>query len=195
MQQASQLPDVHTSSKKTEQDKDDRVKELEKKKKDIEHTETYVDVEIDEDGNMITSNPDIQVYVPANDKQQDKPKTAVETQEPMEISDDEVKTTLTRKLPTFKQIEKYKVMVTFKVDTSKLPPPIPEGEQDPDYHYYTMCNKKFTHERHLQAHITELCDYLTEKTKIKCPHCDKTFSHAKNFRNHLSSKHKYEKHF
>ena len=35
------------------------------------------------------------------------------------------------------------VVVTRAVDTSKLPPPIPEGEQDPNYIYCTRCDKKF----------------------------------------------------
>ena len=85
------------------------------------------------------------------------------------------------------EIEAYKITVTVAVDTSKLRPPVPEGEQDPNFFYCTMCDKRFKQRRHQQEHIKEYCSYLTEKVKIQCPHgeCGNLFAHVKNFRDHL----------
>ena len=93
--------------------------------------------------------------------------------------------------PTAAEIEAYKITVSVPVDTSKLPPPVPKGQQDPNFFYCTMCDKRFKQRRHQQEHIKEYCSYLTEKVKIQCPHgeCGNLFTHVKNFRDHLSSKH------
>ena len=168
------------------------VTEIEK----TEDTETYIDIELDADGNIISGKGDVQVYVPSSDKNENKPKTPPKMEQPIEISDDDNgKTTRKRKLPTAEEIEKYKIIVTIAVDTNKLRPPVPEGEQDPNFKYCSMCEKKFTRQRHRDDHEREACPYLTEKTKIQCPHCNKTFSLAKNFRDHLSYNHGYEKCF
>ena len=43
--------------------------------------------------------------------------------------------------PTAAEIEAYKITVTVPVDTSKLRPPVPEGEQDPNFFYCTYVTK------------------------------------------------------
>ena len=99
--------------------------------------------------------------------------------------------------PTAAEIEAYKVTVSVPVDISKLPPPVPEGKQDPNFFCCTMCDKRFKQKRHQKTHIEEYCSYLMEKVKIQCPHgeCGNLFTHVKNFRDHLSSKHGAEEQY
>ena len=140
-QEQIQLPDVHTSAKKIQEQKHQPTPEIE----NTEDTETYIDVELDADNNIISGQGDVQVYVPNSDKNKNKLKTSQKMELPIEISyDDNGKTTRKRKLPTAEEIEKYKIIVTIAVDTSKLKSPIPEGKQDPNFKYCSMCDKKFT---------------------------------------------------
>ena len=178
-----ELATVHTSSKKN-----------------VTRGETYVDVEIDGDGNVLASNREVNIFMPDSDESKKKiednkikEKVQLEPDDVIEVTDSEKETGTTKKIvqPTAAEIEAYKVTVSVPVDTSKLPPPIPEGKQDPNFFYCTMCDKKFKQKRHQKIHIEEYCSYLTEKVKIQCPHgeCGSLFTHVKNFRDHLSSKH------
>ena len=89
------------------------------------------------------------------------------------------------------EIEKLKVSVKQNVDKSKLPKPVPENKKIPGYHYCEKCGSKFKEERHKKKHVEQLCPYLTEIEKIKCPfdNCDKLFKNEKSFKDHLSAKH------
>ena len=86
------------------------------------------------------------------------------------------------------------VLVTRAVDTSKLPPPIPEGEQDPNYIYCTRCDKKFKDRKYFRKHNKTLCEYLTEVEMIQCKLCGNFYRQDKTYRDHLT-KHTKEKRF
>ena len=77
------------------------------------------------------------------------------------------------------------------IDESKLPKPVAENKKIPGYHYCEKCGSKFKEERHRKKHVEQLCPYLTEIEKIKCPfdNCDKLFKNEKSFKDHLSAKH------
>ena len=62
-------------------------------------------------------------------------KTGPDNKELIEMSDSEKETTTSKKIvqPTADEIEAYKITVTVQVDTSKLPPPVPEGKQGPKF--------------------------------------------------------------
>ena len=79
-------------------------------------------------------------------------KTKTDDKDVIEITDSEKESTTTKKIvqPTAAEIEAYKITVTVPVDTSKLHPPVPEGIQDPNFFYCTMCDKRFKHRRHQQ---------------------------------------------
>ena len=188
-EKAHELATVHTSSKKN-----------------VTCGETYVDVEIDPDGNVLASNSEVNIFVPGSDKKKEtvkddktEEKVELEADDVIEVDDSEKETGTTKKIlqPTAAEIEAYKVTVTVPVDISKLPPPVPEGKQDPNFFYCTMCDKKFRQKRHQKTHIEEYCKYLTEVVKIQCPHgeCGHLFTHVRNFRDHLSSKHGAEKQY
>ena len=161
-------------------------------KKNVTCGETYVDVEIDNEGNVLASNSQVNILLP-NVDDKSKGKTQPDDEDVIEITDSEKESTTSKKIvqPTAAEIEAYKVTVSVPVDISKLPPPVPEGKQDPNFFYCTMCDKRFKQKRHQQEHIKEYCSYLTEKVKIQCPHgeCGNLFTHVKNSRDHLSSKH------
>ena len=150
-------------------------------KKNITCGETYVDIEIDGEGNVLASNSEVNILLQRDDEKS-KGKSKADDKDIIEITDSEKESTTTKKIvqPTAAEI-----------DALKLCPPVPEGEQDPNFFYCTMCDKRFRQRRHQQEHIKEYCSYLTEKVKIQCPHgeCGHLFAHVKNFRDHLSSKH------
>ena len=170
-----EIPTVHTSSKKNDT-----------------CGETYVDIEIDNEGNVLASNSEVNILVP-NVDDKSKGKTQPDDRDVIDITDSEKESTTSKKLvqPTAAKIEAYKITVSVPVDISKLPPLVPEGKQDPNFFYCTMCDKRFKQRRHQQEHTKEYCSYLMEKVKIQCPHGEysKLFTHVKNFRDHLSSKH------
>ena len=161
-------------------------------KKNVTCGETYVDIEKDDEGNVLASNSEVNILLPSDDDKS-KGKTKADDKDIIEITDSEKESTTTKKIlqPTAAEIEAYKITVSVPVDTSKLPPPVPKGQQDPNFFYCTMCDKRFKQRRHQQEHIKEYCSYLTEKVKIQCPHgeCGNLFTHVKNFRDHLSLKH------
>ena len=161
-------------------------------KKNVTCGETYVNIEIDGEGNVLASNSEVNILLPSDDDKS-KGKTKADDKDIIEITDSEKESTTTKKIvqPMAAEIEAYKITVTVPVDTSKLPEPVPEGQQDLNFFYCTMCNKRFRQRRHQQEHIKEYCSYLTEKVKIQCPHgeCGNLFTHVKNFCDHLSSKH------
>ena len=161
-------------------------------KKNVTCGETYVNVEIDSEGNVLASNSEVNILLPSDDDKS-KGKTKADDKDVIEITDSEKDSTTAKKIvqPMAAEIEAYKITVTVPVDTSKLPEPVPEGQQDPNFFYCTLCNKRFRQRRHQQEHIKEYCSYLTEKVKIQCPHgeCGNLFTHVKNFHDHLSSKH------
>ena len=191
-QEQIQLPDVHTSANKMQEQKHQPTTEIENTK----DTETYVNVELDADNNIISGEGDVQVHGSSSDKNENKPETPPEKEQPIEISDDDNgKTSRKRKLPNAEEIEKYKIIVTVAVDSNKLTLPVPEGEQDPNFKYCPMCGKKFIRQRHLEDHVDETCPYLTEKTRFQCPHCNKTFSVPNSLRDHLSYNYGYENRF
>ena len=61
-----------------------------------------------------------------------KGKTKADDKDVIEITDSEKESTTTKKIvqPTAAEIEAYKITVSVPVDTSKLPPPVPKGQQD-----------------------------------------------------------------
>ena len=140
-------------------------------KKNVTCGKTYVDVEIDGEGNVLASNSEVNFLLPSDDNKS-KGKTKVDDKDIIEITDSEKESTTTKKIvqPMAAEIEAYKITVTVPVDTSKLRPPVAEGEQDLNFFYCTMCDKRFRQRRHQQEHIKEYCSYLTEKVKIQCPH-------------------------
>ena len=77
------------------------------------------------------------------------------------------------------------------IDKSKLPKPVAENKKIPGYHYCEKCGSKFKEDRHKKKHVEQLCPYLTEIEKIKCPfdNCEKLFKNEKSFKDHLSAKH------
>ena len=102
-----EIASVHTSSKKN-----------------VTCGETYVDVEIDNDGNVLASNSEVNILLP-NVGNKSKGKTQPDDGDVIEITDSEKESTTTKKIvqPMAAEIEAYKITVTVPVDTSKLPPP------------------------------------------------------------------------
>ena len=125
------------------------AKELEKGKKkkrdeiDIVHTsskknvtcgETYVDVEIDNGGSVLVSNSEVNILL-QNVNNKSKGKTQLDDGDVIEITDSEKESMTRNKIlqPMAAEIEAYKVTVTILVNTSKLPPLVPEGKEDANF--------------------------------------------------------------
>ena len=129
-------------------------------KKDV----IYVDVEIDCDGNVLASNREVNILMPDTDKMKKTAKDdkfkenfQLETDDVIEIIDSEKESATSRKIvqPTAAEIEAYKITVSVPVDTSKLWQLIPEGKQDVNFFYCTMCDRRFQGKRHQKGHIEE----------------------------------------
>ena len=99
-------------------------------------------MEIDDDGNVLASNREVNMFMPDTDESKKKieddkikEKVQLEPDDVIEVTDSEKETGRTKKIvqPTAAEIEAYKVTVSVPVDRSKLPPLIPEGKQDPNF--------------------------------------------------------------
>ena len=137
-------------------------------KKNITCGETYVDVDIDNESNVLASNSQVNILL-LNVDDKSKGKTEPDDKDVIKITDSEKESITSKKIvqPTAAEIEAYKVTVSVPVDISKLPLLVPEGKQDPNFLYCTMCDKRFKQKRHQQEHIKKYCSYLMEKVKIQ----------------------------
>ena len=86
------------------------------------------------------------------------------------------------------EIEKIIVSVPQNLDTSKLAPPVPEGERLGNMSYCERCSFSTANKKYMRKHNTRICQALTVVERLKCPEegCGNLFIHENNYRDHIN---------
>ena len=139
---SKQVVEILEQGKKKKRDEIATVHRL--SKKNVTCGETYVDVEIDNEGNVLGLNSEVNILL-ANVDDKSKGKTQPDDADIIEITDRLKELITSKKIVQHMaaEIEAYKVSVSVLVDILKLLPPVPEGKQDLNFFYCTMCDKRF----------------------------------------------------
>ena len=84
-----------------------------------------------------------------------------------------------------KRMSKDIVTVSKTINKSSIGMPVAEDDQLPGFHYCDKCPKKFKDLNYFRRHMNRLCPALDTPEMIKCKHCNKTFWHERNYKEHL----------
>ena len=84
-----------------------------------------------------------------------------------------------------KRMSKDIVTVSKTINKRSIGMPVSEEDQLPGFHYCDKCPKKFKDLNYFRRHMNRLCPALDTPEMIKCKHCNKTFRHERNYKEHL----------